>query len=94
MVDMALIISILGALGGFLAWVYAEIKSNNEKRIDLEKRFSDIEKSIAVNDAKDASLISDITRQQDEFREVKSDLKNLEGRTSKLDIDLAVLRGK
>ncbi|BEC61759.1 hypothetical protein [Escherichia coli] len=94
MVDMALIISILSALGGFLAWVYAEIKSNNEKRLDLEKRFSDIEKSIAVNDAKDASLISDITRQQDEFREVKSDLKNLEGRTSKLDIDLAVLRGK
>lgn len=77
-----------------MAWVYAEIKSNNEKRIDLEKRFSDIEKSIAVNDAKDASLISDITRQQDEFREVKSDLKNLEGRTAKLDIDLAVLRGK
>lgn len=94
MVDIALIISILGALEGFLAWVYAEIKSNNEKRIDLEKRFSDIEKSIAVNDAKDASLISDITRQQDEFREVKSDLKNLEGRTAKLDIDLAVLRGK
>lgn len=48
MVDMALIISILGALGGFLAWVYAEIKSNNEKRLDLEKRFSDIEKALPL----------------------------------------------
>lgn len=90
--DGGVIIACITAIGGLAAYIINEVRIRIKTNLDLEKRISNIEQQIAVNDTQSESDRKNINDANDDIKDMRFSFKEIEERTRLNEIDIAVIK--
>lgn len=90
--ETAAFLALIATLFGIAYKVYSISKHSSEKDVSLEKRLSNIERKLDLNDAKDVTLLEKLDELKDDLKDSRLDSKLIEKRLTTIETCVTVLK--
>ncbi|EKT3979537.1 hypothetical protein QEF67_000015 [Klebsiella aerogenes] len=80
-------LSIITAIGAFIAWIISQLADKHNRNIELERRISGLEQNLRISETKNSGSSDDISN-------LKRVIQSFEERTRNNEINIAVLKNE
>ncbi|CAH3341165.1 hypothetical protein AI2716V1_0364, partial [Enterobacter cloacae] len=92
--DITVLLTIVGLIGGLIAWVIVQVKDKFKSKIQLEQRIAAVELRLAVDAEKDSNITRSMNEILETLKELRTELKSVTDSVHQSNIDIAILKNK
>lgn len=92
--DITVLLTIVGLIGGLIAWVIVQVKDKFKSKIQLEQRIAAVELRLAVDVEKDSNITRSMNEILETLKELRTELKSVTDSVHQSNIDIAILKNK